>query len=446
MRLRSSGVNRLLLTMSVVMSGELAAMTQALATGSVNGTVIESIENSYGIDIALQDASGIQVQLTGPDGSVLSTATQNGAYSFGDLAPGEYQLTVHDRLGKTAAAAVSVADGLVTIANALLIPSKSAGVFIYYAAMGIEVSGADNPDVDRDGIVRNADLNAVVQSVGQNANESLMDVNRDGVINQRDVNAVRTAFGKVVLTIGAHYQAQVTAGGSVAVIGDGLAFVRSEQGSSTGVVTWAPPVVPASVAVSARGADVTSNRAAAQPAIRNTIRFQITEDVGVASSPEIGLFSFAHNPDDLTWIDVSLQTGRVRSGRIGLLLDGEAFGKPLPISGSVSDGLIAFAPGGFSLYHVVNVAGKLPPDFPGYPNEAFVMEKCEPAKKNKDCLSQMVTGGACTWPITGNSGTCSIGFKCSTEDADCVVGGQCKKCDTQCTATGGGTMCGCWCL
>ena len=424
----------------------VSATVGAFAAGSISGTVIENIENEHGVDVALADADGVLLELIAPDRSRRSTQSAGGAYGFTGLAAGDYQLIAHDREGRVATATVSVADGIDTDANVVLISRKEEGVYVYHAAMGVEAGAAGNPDVNLDGIVDNQDLAEVTEGIGQSAAESPLDINRDGSIDQQDVAAVRSAFGKVVLTMGNHYQARVTSGGSLAVIGDGLATVRSEDGSSTGIVDWAPTVSQVPVIHELRTAQANAARAAIRPVNKKKVRFRITEDVGVASSPEIGLFNFSENPDDLTWIDVSLRTGRVKGGRIGLTLSGGVFASPVDIAGEVEDGLIAFAPGGFALYHVVNVNGELPEDFPFYAEEAFVMGKCDPPKKDKSCTSSMVTGHACTWPITGNSGTCSIGFACDDEGGDCAISGQCKTCETQCSATGGGTMCGCWCL
>lgn len=419
----------------ICIAGMPLAMTNAWAVGSISGSVIENIENDQGIGVALASANGVAIDLTSSSGSVVSTQSASGAYQFSGLAAGEYLLTAHDREGQTATANVSVADGLNTTANVMLIARKRAA-FIYFAAVGVEAGQPGNADVTRDGIVNNDDLTAVTQGVGQDARESLLDINRDRVINSKDISLVRAAFGKVVVNIGSHYQAQVTPAGSIASIGDGMASVQSESGVSTGVVDWAP-------ALKTPDAKPAEGKVVIQPINRTKVRFQITEDLGVASSPEIGEFKFSHNPSDLTWIDVSLKTGRVLGGRIGLTLSGGALETPVNIAGNVADGVIAFAPGGFALYHLVNVNGTLPKNFPLLAEKAFVMEKCEPPKADKRCETVMGQNLACKWPITGNPGTCIIGFKCRTEGAACVVGGSCNTCQTQCRVGGG---CDCWCL
>lgn len=414
------------------------AMTDAWAVGSIGGTVLENLENAHGVGVALPNANGVSIELTSLDGTVVATQSANGAFQFNGLAAGEYLLTVYDRERRPATATVSVADRINTTANVLLVARKRSA-FIYFAAVGVEAGKAGNPDVTRDGLVTNSDLAAVTQGVNQDATENLLDVNRDGAIDDKDIALVRAAFGKVVVNIGSHYQAQVTPAGSIAVIGDGVASVQSESGSSTGIVDWAPAVTSGA----SREANPSVENVVIRPVNKNRVRFQITEDVGGASSPEIGQFKFSHNESDPTWIDVSLTTGRVTGGRIGLTLNGDVFGHPVNIAGNVADGVIAFAPGGFALYHLVNVSGTLPKDFPVLAEQAFVMEKCEPAKKSKECDSVDAQGVSCKWPITGKTGHCVLGFKCRTEGAACVLSGSCNTCQTQCRAGGG---CDCWCL
>ena len=443
--MRRIDVKRHICTAIVLISigGGLFGTTGAWAAGTISGTVIENVENAHGIGVALSSASGVLIDLTSSSGPGMSTQSANGAFTFAGLAAGEYLVTAHDRQGRTTTATVSVANGLTTTANVILIPRKEAGVFIYFAAFGVEPGRPGNADVNGDGIVNNGDLAAVTQGVGQSAEENLLDVNRDGIIDQKDIDLVKGAFGKVVVTIGSHYQAEVTPGGSIAVIGDGAASVQSESGTSTGIVDWAPAVLSTSAAANRHDPGSVTKAAAARPVNRNKVRFQITEDVGIAVSPEVGPFSFSHNPDDLTWIDVSLKTGRVTGGRIGLTLSGGDFGPPVNIAGNVADGVVAFAPGGFALYHLVNVSGILPENFPMFAGEAFVMEKGEPAKEDKECDYVLAQNVPCKQPVTGAPGTCTLGHKCRRENADCVLGGECNKCVTQCAAGGG---CSCWCL
>ncbi|ANM31710.1 hypothetical protein ABI59_22340 [Acidobacteria bacterium Mor1] len=414
--------------------------------GSISGTVIENIENRYGVDVALVDGNGVLLELVGPDRSVTSTVSASGAYAFTGLAAGDYQLTAYSRSGKTASATIPVSAGGDTDANVVLIARKEAEVYVYFAAMGVD-EGEASPDVTLDGFIDNQDLAEVTEGFGESVEDyPLLDVNQDGSINQADADKVTSSLGKVVLAMDHHYQAQVTPGGSVAVIGDGLATVRSESGRSTGIVDWAPALQPTPVIRDVKpmgDSAAVAEQTVQMPVNKKRVRFTITEDIGVASSPELGLFSFAENPDDLTWIDVSLKTGRVKGGRIGLTLTNGAFSDPVSIAGEVADGVIAFSPGGFALYHVVNVAGEFGDDFPMFPGEAFVMGKCDPPKESKDCDSSMVTNATCTKPITGGTGTCLIGFACDNEGADCVVDGSCNKCVTHCRVGGG---CDCWCL
>lgn len=422
-------------------------------SGSISGKVLQNVENVHGVDVALVDGDGIRLDLVAPDGSTLTTLSADGAYSFPGLAPGEYLLAAHAPDGRIAEATVPVASGVDTSAHVALIARKEAGVFLYSAAIGVEPGVTQNPDVDRNGIVDTADVDAVATGLGTDADRSLLDVDRDGDVDDADVAKVLAAFGKVVVNVGTKYQAQVTPGGSVAVIGDGVAQVRSESGSSTGLVEWAPAVVqtPGEVSGSPRraiGRPLRTDLAPAPAIDTSRVRFTITEDVGVASSDEAGLFGFTHDPGDLTRLVVELATGRVKSGRIGLTLHGGVFADPVGIAGDVADGIIAFAPGGFALYHVVGVQGTLPADFPVLAGEAFAMGKCEPAKAAKKCQTRPARGGdTCKWPppFSGTASCNGLGTVCSSEGAECVLGGSCNTCQTQCTRTGGGVLCDCWC-
>ncbi len=435
-----------------------APLSFAQGGGSISGTVLENIENVYGIDIALEDGDGVLVELVSEDGDVTSTTSQNGSYSFTNLAPGEYQLIAYDRDSRTATADVSVASNLETTANVVLISRKAEGVFVYSPAIGVE-SGVDmNPDVNVDGIVNSADLVAVRQANGTEAFKSRLDVNRDNLVDDADVALVEAAFGKVIVNIGTKYQAQVTPGGSIAMIGEGLASVRSESGSTTGLVSWAPNVIAVPTEPT-EPAEIRPNFSAdkplalpkpmPKPGSKSAVRYKITEDTGVASSPIIGEFNFDETPSNLTWIDVDLETGRVKNGLIGLTLSGGFFSDPVNIEGDVPDGIIAFSADGFALYHVVNVTGTMPDNFPVYAGEAFVMGKCDPPKANVKCLTKRAKAtDTCSWPAPfGGTGTCTgVGSICSTENAACASGGACKTCQTQCTRTLGGVLCGCWCL
>lgn len=441
------------LALCVVLLGLfVAAETPAQdGSGSISGKVLQNVEDAHGVDVALVNGDGIRLDLVAPDGSTVTTLSANGDYSFPGLAPGEYQLVAHAPDGKVAESAIPVASGVETRAHVAIVARKEAGVFIYFAAMGVQQGVTHNPDVNVDGFVDTADVDAVKAGIGTAADRSRLDVDRDGDIDEADVAQVLAGFGKAIVNIGTKYQAQVTPGGSVAVIGDGLAHVRSESGSSTGLVEWALAQPPTAAAERSGGRRQLRTELTPAPAIDTSrVRFTITEDVGVASSEEAGLFGFSHDPGDPTRLVVELATGRVKSGRIGLTLSGGIFAKPVNIAGDVGDGIIAFAPGGFALYHVVGVQGTLPEDFPGFAGEAFVMGKCEPAKADKRCQTRRATANdTCKWPAPfGGTARC-LGFGdevCRTENADCVLSGSCNKCKTECTLTGGGVLCGCWCL
>ena len=392
--------------------------------GTLRGTVLENVENEYGIDVAMVNGDGISIQAIGPGNNVSSTRSRHGSYAFRGLAPGDYELVVHTRDGGMVSSKTSVAAGLATTLNVLLISRKPEGAFTYSPAIGVEQGITDNPDVTGDGRIDSDDIEAVTAVLGLEGKRADEDVNRDGFIDQRDLQAVEDAYGRVVVSVDSLYQAQVTPGGSVAVIGDGLASIRSESGHSTGHVSWAP----------GGGND--------------RVRFVIKEDRGIASSPEIGEFRFTENPRDRTWIDVDLESGRVLDGRIGLTLTGGLFVYPVSISGDVPDGLIAFAPGGFSLYHLVDVHGKIPADAPAYGGEAYAMGKCDEAKEDVDCPSENAGGtDACFWILDNSNGTCDGGSKCTNEDADCAIRGDCKTCRTRCQRSliGGQVLCECGC-
>jgi len=353
-------------------------------TGTLSGVAVgdESceIESEAGI-VAL---SGTLIQALGESGSNVTVVDPNGAYQM-TLAEGTYLVEASTAEGHSAVVQVDILAGSSVHVSftfdprdETLLPSRGSMLL---------ADGDPNPDTDRNGIVDFVDRSYVRDNMGGDpadvAADITGDLDGDGDIDLVDLQIVRAAFGRSVLHLASHYQAEVTPGGSTATLGNGIATVTSGEGYTLGHLE---PTEDPSVA-----------------------RFVIEEDRGTATSPELGDFEFFENPGDPSYILLDLDTGRVLDGRMTLNLEGGPFNGTYPVDSIVEDGIVTMDGGGFERYQLVPVEGTLS-SFPGLGTVAFAMCKKEKKKKNKACAT---VAKACGVECAVNA-TCAKNGKCGT--------------------------------
>ncbi|MBI4606881.1 MAG: hypothetical protein HY721_33375, partial [Planctomycetes bacterium] len=188
----------------------------------------------------------------------------------------------------------------------------------------------------------------------------------DGAIDEEDVERLKGVFGRVIVHVGSQYAAQVSPGGSVARIGEGLAVVSSLEGHTAGVLHPGPTA--------------------------SVVRFEVTEDRGTAvwEGPEFSfVFPFGENAENPSWIEVDLHSGRVLGGNLTVRLTIDLFDhRVVEVAAPIQDGFVVLRPHGFELYHLTGIRGTLPEDFPLFGGQAFLLGKCD--------IPKAVSGHCCT--------------------------------------------------
>lgn len=367
----------------------LSADTGSLPTpqgelGTLAGVVLQDASCDNQAQSAIFAVAGALIEVSGGTSTSTVVTDADGAYQL-SVPEGTYQVQASTPGGQVAVTQVDVAGGssvhlnfTLDSADDTLSPSLGATLV---------ADGDPDPDIDASGVVDFEDLDVVTNNAGLDVSmvdgELSGDVNGDGIVDDVDIQVVRAAFGRTVLRTSSHYQAEITAGGSTATLGDGLATVSSGEGYTLGRL------------------ELTGDPAVA--------RFVIEEDRGTATSPELGDFDFTENPADPTSILFELSTGRVVGGRMTLLLNGGPFATTYPVDSVIPDGVVTFSPGGFERYQMVNVNGTLP-SLPLLGTTAFAMCKKEKKKKDKACETVAATCGT----MCAVNATCAKNGKCGT--------------------------------
>ncbi|MEM7051419.1 MAG: carboxypeptidase regulatory-like domain-containing protein [Acidobacteriota bacterium] len=381
-------------------------------SGIVYGNAFGEVVNDEGRS-AMTPMTSLRVEMLGPERVIkVARADATGRYRFDGLPAGRYQVRATDAHGRSHEETVEVAKGVATRLNWLVDARKKDGLFPSYAAVAVDRDG-ESPDINGDGFVGQYDLDFVSANRGLEGDGYSGDFDRNGRIDDRDIAALRAVFGRAVIRVPATIQAQVTPGGSFATLGDG-ASVLSGHGYTKGVLT--------------RTADP------------KVVRFTVSEDRGDASSPELGEFRFRENPENPTWIEVSLDTGLVLDGQMTLLFDDAPFGARASAKAEIGGGAIALAAGGFCAYRVVEVEGVVSAELSPLieATTAFVMGKGDDKKEDKAC-------GTVAAPV--GDPMCNLGgTKCANNGAECASGGSCGFCSDVTAGGVGGTSCqGCAC-
>ena len=340
-----------LLVISVGCKKEVPAPQPEL--GVIAGIVLDNVTNEHGIDVALQGSNDTKLELLSDGRVEQETRTDSdGRYTFKDLKRGSYKIRATIADGKSAEENADVLPHTTTALNFLIVPRKPEGIFPSYAGLALDISTTPNPDLNGNGLIDLEDHTTVTENLGQDPDKVPGDLNSDGTIDNQDLELLARNFGRAVLPLGVDYEASVTPGGTLAAIGSGEVFIQSGTGSTIGTL-----------------------EATNQP---NLASFTVKTDRGTATSEQIGDFEFKENVTNPSWIHVDLDTGRVVDGSLTLHFTGKQFPGELAIEGTIPDGMIALAPGGFRLYHLVGVAGTLPSEFPGYGGVTFLLSKCDP--------------------------------------------------------------------
>lgn len=362
--------------------------------GVVNGIVLDNVTNEQGIDVALKRSNDTKLELLSDGRVEQETLTDSdGRYTFKDLKRGSYRIRATIADGRSTEEDADVLPHTTTVLNFIIVPSKAEGVFPSYAGLAWDPSTTPNPDLNRNGLIDLDDYITVTENAGQDPYKLPGDLNNDGTIDNQDLELLSRNFGRAVLRLGADYEALVTPGGTIFSIGSGEAFIQSGTGNTIGTL-----------------------EATNQP---NIVRVTVKTDRGTATSEQIGDFEFKENLTNPSWIDVNLNTGRVVDGLLTLHFTGRQFSGGLDIEGTIPDGLIALAPGGFSLYHLVGVTGTLPSEFPGYGGVTFTAKKCDPPPP-KPPTPPPTPGTPCA--TVAPVGNCLLGVQCAP-NATCTLSG-----------------------
>lgn len=354
------------------------------AMGVLTGVVLHDVPGATPAESFVEGLAGTLIDVLGEAFSASAVTDANGAYQV-TVPEGTYQIQASAPTGHAAVESSDVLGGSVVHINFIL--DSADDTLLGSRGATLVVAGDPNPDVDASGVVDFADLEAVTCNEGVTAEvaeaELTGDLNGDGIVDAADIQIVEAAFGRTVLTTGNHYQAEVTPGGSMAVLGGGLGTVESGDGYTMGRL-----------------------EPTGDPALA---RFVVEEDRGTATSPELGDFNFAENLADPTFILFEVDTGRVVGGSMTLLLDGGPFAGTYPVDSVIPDGMITFAPGGFERYHMVNVNGTLN-SLPVLGTVAMSMCKKQKKKKDKKCETVAATCGT----MCAVNATCAKNGKCGT--------------------------------
>jgi hypothetical protein len=355
--------------------------------GVLTGVVLQDVSCASPAESSVEGIAGTLIEVLGETFSASAVTDASGSYQV-TIPQGTYQIQATAPTGQSAVESSDVLVGSVVhmnftldSADDTLLPSRGATLV---------VAGDPNPDVDANGIVDFADLEAVTANEGVTAavaeGELTGDLNADGIVDAADIQIVEAAFGRTVLNTANYYQAEVTPGGSMAVLGGGLGTVESGDGYTMGRL-----------------------EPTGDPAVG---RFVVDEDRGTATSPELGDFTFDENSADPSFILFEVDTGRVVGGRMTLLLNGGPFSTTYSVDSLIPEGIVTFAPGGFERYHMVDVNGTLS-SLPVLGTVAMSMCKKEKKKKDKACATVAAT----------------CGRKCAV-NATCAKNGKCGTCRT----------------
>jgi len=348
--------------------------------GRITGTVLLDVTDADGLDVAIENGEGVLINLvTAGMGTV---SDENGRYCFADLGPGTYVVEAVAPDGRTALLEADVARGKSTTVNFIIVPRKPEGIFASLAGVAIDPESGLDPDLDASGVIDLGDL-ALLQEMEM----------PDPALCQ----LASQFFGRAALTVPGTYHARVTEGGTLFSIDGGADTGRSLEGTTTGMLL--PTGDP------------------------TTVLYQVLEDRGTAQSQMLGPFSFQEVPENLTYMQVDLNTGRVLGGQLYVRLYGGPFATPQDIQAAIPDGAISIQPHGFQQYLLVGLNGVLPSTFPLLPGVLFSLGKSDPRENDVECEVEHI--GPNVDP------RCPLGgFRCKSENADCVAFGNEGKCKT----------------
>ncbi|MEM7482235.1 MAG: carboxypeptidase regulatory-like domain-containing protein [Acidobacteriota bacterium] len=375
---------------------EVASPVEELPEPESPGTITgfayggaNSSELPWGAPVA-----ALLVEVQDGEGDVVAKAVTDGdgAYSVSGLKEGSYLVSATEsESGASGAYGVDVAGGTATVLNFVFDERRDSPVIGVPAARLLR-RGEANPDPMENGVVDLEDLVFVRSEMGAKADAGRRDADLDdnGRVDHADLALVHSSFGQVLLNAETTFAADVAPGGSTCQVAGGIA-IQSQSGHTTGTLKAMEGGV---------------------------VRFEVIDDSGTATSPQIGGLVFDDDPDAPSYVDISLADGRILGGEVGLAVTFDADPDSTYIGrGSVSEGYVAFRPGGFGGYRLASVSGELQV---GSVRVAYACDEDNDPKEDKACETKQVPRG---------SAQCSLGgTACKTNGAACAKNGGCKTC------------------